>query len=516
MNIFNCLSDHFEFHVGVRGEIPMASDENKTLNYAEAWTFTGEIAARLQKGGLKKGDRLGILAKNSVDNLCTFLACARIGVVAVGLNYRLSVDELEFISSNAELKMLVFDAEFSDLRGSYLQGLNSVCLDGKVESCQLFQEWVQAGAEPEYVEIGRDDILFHMYTSGTTGRPKGVLISHDNVLVNSYQAPLSSGFWLRAGERALVIAPTFHAVGLVGSLLGVIYGSSMVIQPDYDPVGMIEALASEKINSVAVIPVMLQFAMMMVPNIREYDLSALHTISYGGSPMAASLLEECIDVFDCDFIQGYGQTEATMALTFLTAEDHRKALGGEPGLLRSCGRVIAGTELKIIGERGVEVACGEVGEILARGPQIMQGYWKNPEATATTVVDGWLHTGDAGYVDEWGYVFIQDRVKDMIISGGENVYPVEIENHLMSHSQVEDAAVIGIPDETWGEVPLAVLVSGEHAELTPEEMKAFCLGKLASFKTPRSMEYVETLPRNPSGKILKKDLRKIFAEKYTV
>jgi acyl-CoA synthetase (AMP-forming)/AMP-acid ligase II len=516
INSFNNLSNYFEFHASIRGDLLMASDKKKALNYAKAWTFTGNISAAIQKSGVKKGDRVGILAKNSVDNLCTFLACARIGVVAVGLNYRLSVDELEFISSDAELKILIFDSEFSELRGKYLQSIDGVCFDDSINNCQSFQQWVEVGCEPEYVDVSKEDTLFHMYTSGTTGRPKGVLISHGNVLTNSFQASLSSGFWLRAGERSLVIAPTFHAVGLVGSLLGVIYGSSMIILRDYDPLEMIEALAREKINSVAVIPVMLQFSMMMVPNIREYDLSALHTISYGGSPMAVSLLTECIDIFDCDFIQGYGQTEATMALTFLTAADHRKALLDEPGLLRSCGRVVAGSQLKIIDDNGNEIGFGQVGEILASGPQVMQGYWNNADATSKTVVDGWLHTGDAGYIDERGYVFIQDRVKDMIISGGENIYPVEIENVLMSNTSIEDVAVIGVPDEKWGEVPLAILVAGKHKELSSGELASFCEGKLAKFKIPRNVEYVEVLPRNPSGKILKKDLRVIYSDKYGI
>ena len=203
-----------------------------------------------------------------------------------------------------------------------------------------------------------------------------------------------------------------------------------------------------------------------------------------------------------------------MALTFLTAEDHRRALASEPDLLRSCGRAVAGTEIKIVDDAGQEVPRGEIGEIVARGPQIMQGYWNNDDATAKTVVDGWLHTGDAGLMDERGYLFIKDRVKDMIISGGENIYPVEIENHLMAHPQIDDAAVIGIPDDKWGEVPLAVLVSGENALLSEEELEDYCRGKLAGFKIPHKLEYIPGLPRNPSGKILKKDLRQLFADKY--
>lgn len=514
MNLFNNLCEYLDFHATNRGDVMMASDANSSLSYREARDYVQDIAAALQSSGIAKGDRVGILAKNSVDNFCVFLACARIGAVAVGLNYRLSVDELNFIASDANIKLLCFDSEFDELRGEYLQGKPGVCIDGDIAGTTSLAAWLEGAGTFNDVAVTADDTLFHMYTSGTTGRPKGVLISHGNVLINCYQAPLSSGVWSRVGERALVIAPNFHAVGLVGSLMGVIYGSSLVIHRDYDPVGMIETLANDRINVVAVIPVMLQFSMMMVPNIKDYDFSHLHTINYGASPIPESLLKECMDTFGCDFVQGYGQTEATMALAFLTAEDHRRALASEPELLRSCGRAVAGTEIKIVDDAGQEAPRGEIGEIVARGPQIMQGYWHNDEATAKTVVDGWLHTGDAGLMDERGYLFIKDRVKDMIISGGENIYPVEIENHLMAHPQIDDAAVIGIPDEKWGEVPLAVLVSGENPPLSEEELEAYCRGKLAGFKIPRKLEYIPGLPRNPSGKILKKDLRQLFADKY--
>ncbi len=199
----------------------------------------------------------------------------------------------------------------------------------------------------------------------------------------------------------------------------------------------------------------------------------------------------------------------------MTADDHRAALADKPHLLRSCGRAVFGTEIRVVDEQGNPLPPGEIGEIVARGPQLMKGYWKRDDATAKTIVDGWLHTGDAGRMDEEGYVYIQDRVKDMIISGGENIYPAELENILMGHPQIQDAAVIGVADEKWGEVPFAVLVSGGAAELTPDELVAFCRGKLAGYKIPRQLAYVEALPRNPTGKILKKDLRELFREKMS-
>jgi acyl-CoA synthetase (AMP-forming)/AMP-acid ligase II len=295
--------------------------------------------------------------------------------------------------------------------------------------------------------------------------------------------------------------------------MGVIYGGTMIIHRDYDPVGMIDTLEKEQINTTAVIPVMLQFSIICVPDIAERDFSNLHTINYGASPIAEDLLRQCMDIFKCDFIQGYGQTEATLALTFLTADDHRAALNDKPQLLRSCGRAVFGTEIRIVDEDGNTLPTGEIGEIVASGPQLMKGYWKRDDATAKTIVDGWLHTGDAGRMDAEGYVYIQDRVKDMIISGGENIYPAELENVLMSHPAIQDAAVIGVSDEQWGEVPLAVLVSTGQQELTAEDLVAFCRDKLAGYKIPRQLAYVEALPRNPTGKILKKDLREQFRDR---
>lgn len=513
MQLFHSLTDHLDFHASNRGTLMMARDAEKALNFREAKAHVDTIAGAMRAAGLKSGDRAGILAKNSVDNLCVFLACARLGVVAVGLNYRLTQPEVEFIASDAELQILFYDAEFEGLRGDYLQSKPAVCFDAAANA-PLFNDWL-ANAEPvTQSSSGGDDVLFQMYTSGTTGLPKGVLITHRNVLLMTYQAPMTTGKGFRIGETGLVIAPTFHAVGLVGALMGIVYGGSMIIHRDYDPVGMIDTLANENISTVAVIPVMLQFSIACVPDIAERDFSNLHTINYGASPISEDLLRQCMDIFKCDFIQGYGQTEATLALTFLTAEDHRQALHSKPELLRSCGRAVFGTDIRIVDSQGKTLPNGEIGEIVARGPQLMKGYWKREEATASTIVDGWLHTGDAGRMDDDGYIYIQDRVKDMIISGGENIYPAELENVLMSHPQIQDAAVVGVPSKKWGEVPLAVLVSGGNPELNSDELVEFCRDKLAGYKIPRTIEYVDALPRNPTGKILKKNLREQFRDKY--
>lgn len=510
-----CLHDYFHFQAAMRPATLFAKDSHETLTYGEAKLQTDRIAAALQLAGLSAGDRVGILAKNSVRQLLLFLACAKLGVIPVGLNYRLAPAELQFVATDAELKWLFAEAEFM----TQLNGLNIDCtlcqLDGSSDELLSFDTWLEqlpAGSHADLPTLHGSNLLFQMYTSGTTGRPKGALLSHANILSNVQQVPLTTGIPPVAGDKSLVIAPLYHAAGLLGALAAVVYGCSLVIHSDYDPVGMIQTLVDEKIAGVTVVPVMLQFSIACVPNIREMDFSALKMITYGASPISAELLAECVDIFQCDFGQGYGQTESSAVLTCLSPDDHRKAVQGQPELLRSCGRAVFATDIKIIDPQGNELPAGEVGEIIARGPQVMQGYWNRPEASAKTLADGWLHTGDAAKMDEEGYVYIQDRIKDLVISGGENIYPAEVENVLMSHPDIQDAAVIGVKDDKWGEVPLAVLV-GEKA-LKADELASFCRDRLASFKIPKYVEYLEVLPRNPTGKLLKRELRERFQPAY--
>ncbi|WP_414728755.1 long-chain-fatty-acid--CoA ligase [Zhongshania aliphaticivorans] len=512
--MFDSFMDYLAFQVKMRPDASFGSDANEQLTYAQAWQQIGRVAARLQTGGVAKGERVAILSKNSLKNFLVFLGCARAGVVPVGINYRLTADEVGFIAENAEARVLFIDGEFAPLVGTYLAGVEQVSIVGELDGATPLDSWIGNAGEPAPVMIHGDDVLFQMYTSGTTGLPKGTLLTHRNLICNSIQAPLTTGRAPRAGDRALIIAPTFHALGLVGALMAIYYGCDLVLHRDYDPVGMIETMANENITYVSVVPVMLQFSLACVPDIEKYDFSNLRWINYGASPISVDLLKRCLAVFDCEFYQGYGQTESTTALTFLTNEDHMRALQGKPELLRSCGRAVFGTELRVVDDKGNTLPIGEVGEILGRGPQVMKGYWKSEEATAKTLVDGWLHTGDAGYLDEDGYLFLKDRVKDLIISGGENIYPAEIENVLMSHPKIADVAVIGVPDEKWGEVALAVIVAGDQGEISIEELTSHCRESLAGFKTPKYLEYVAALPRNPSGKILKKELRANIVPKY--
>jgi acyl-CoA synthetase (AMP-forming)/AMP-acid ligase II len=513
--MFDCVHEFFDYHAGVRPDTLFAEDSRHALSYRDAQSRSLMIAARLHEAGVRKNDRIAILAKNSVDHVLVHLACVRLGVVPVGLNYRLSAGEWSFIATDAGIRMLFADAEFLDRVEGAIADISTVCIDTDHARGASLQQWLSAtrGHVPG-VALAGDDVIIQMYTSGTTGRPKGALLTHRNVISNSLQGSLTTGEVAAPGDRFLLIAPLFHAAGLVSAFIAMVFGCSAVIHADYNPVGMIETLAKEKIAGVTVVPVMLQFSLMMVPNIRDYDFSHLKRISYGASPISEDLLRQCLDIFRCQFVQAYGQTEATAALTCLTPEDHERALREKPDLLRSCGRPIMGTSIRIVDANGNDLPRNTSGHIIAKGPQVMSGYWNNDEATRQTLRDGWLYTGDAGMLDDEGFLYIQDRIKDLIISGGENIYPAEVENVLSSHAAIQDIAVIGVADEVWGEVPLAVVVTRGSVRIDINELSAHCRPHIAAYKIPKHIEYVDALPRNPTGKVLKKDLRALFAQKY--
>jgi acyl-CoA synthetase (AMP-forming)/AMP-acid ligase II len=352
--------------------------------------------------------------------------------------------------------------------------------------------------------------LYQMYTSGTTGRPKGAVLSHACVCSNIQQASVAIS--TSGNERVLVVAPFYHAAAAVITFVAVSVGDTIFLQEDFDPTQVVRALSEERIASALLVPAMIQFCMLAVPDASERSYDTLRTIVYGASAIAEAPLREAIDTFGCDFVQVYGMTETTAGATVLSAADHARALAGKPELLASAGRPILGTEVRIIGEDGAPAPPDTIGEIAIRGPQLMRGYWNLPEATTEALRDGWMHTGDAGLLDADGYLYIKDRTKDMIVSGGENVYPREIEDVLHEHAAVGDAAAIGVPHDTWGEAVKAVVVLRDGASADEQEIIEFCRTRLAAYKCPRSVDFVDALPRNPTGKVLKRALREPYWE----
>ncbi|HLX88550.1 MAG TPA: AMP-binding protein, partial [Acidimicrobiales bacterium] len=353
---------------------------------------------------------------------------------------------------------------------------------------------------------GPDDVSLQLYTSGTTGLPKGVMLANRNMEVILREAAPQC-FAIDEHTVSLVAMPLIHIGGSGWALAGMSRGGISVILRDMDPAALVRLIGAERVTHAFLVPAVLM-AVLGVPGIEQADLTSLDTIFYGASPISDDVLVRCLSVFGCRFAQVYGMTETSGAIVRLDAEDHDPE-GPRRHLLRAAGKPLSGVELRIVDPASdADAPVGQVGEVWTRSAYNMLGYWEKPEETAATLSDdGWLRTGDAGYLDDEGYLYLHDRMKDMVVTGGENVYPAEVENVLLAHPAVADAAVIGVPDDRWGETVKAVVVLAPDASLAPEELIAFCRDRLAHYKCPTSVDVVATLPRNPSGKILKRELR---------
>lgn len=509
------LHDSFDYRAREHADTAFAVMGAREVSYGDALTRANRLANSLIDAGLGVGDRIAYLAKNSIDYALLYYGCSKAGVVPVPLNYRLAPPEWEFIIGDAGARMLISQPEFAagidSVRGGLPKVERFLCVDGEAKGWESYDDFVTSGSDrsPDRdIEPAAD--VYQMYTSGTTGRPKGAVIQHQAVTSQLYQGSMAFGG--SPGDRTLVVAPMYHAAAALVALSTVQTGGTLFIQEDFVPADAVRALAEEHIRMALLVPAMIQFCLVAVPDVAERRYDDLELLVYGASPIAEETLRSALKVFGCDFIQGYGMTEVTAAATYLFAEDHRQALAGRPELLLSAGRPVLGTQIRIVDDQGAPVPNGTIGEVAIRGPQTMRCYWNRPDATAESLRGGWMHTGDAGIVDDEGYLYIQDRVKDMIVSGGENVYPREVEDVLFEHPAVADAAVIGIPSERWGEEVKAVIVLKQGEQANAEDILEHCRGKLGGYKQPRSVDFIAELPRNPSGKVLKKDLREPYWE----
>jgi acyl-CoA synthetase (AMP-forming)/AMP-acid ligase II len=354
-------------------------------------------------------------------------------------------------------------------------------------------------------DVTPDDDVYQMYTSGTTGHPKGAVITHRALTTNMAQNALHCHG--PVGERSLVVTPLFHAATVPSTFSPIWWGGSMLIHERFDPNAVVRSLDEERVGFAMLVPAMILACLTGVTDVAERKYEHLRQIYYGASPIAEQTLRQALSVFKCQFVQTYGLTEATQLVTVLSHEDHERALSSKPELLLSAGRTAVGTQARIVDGVGARLPTGQVGQLAVRGPQLMRGYWNLPEATSETIREGWLMTGDAASMDDEGYVYIQDRVKDMIISGGENIYPREVENVLFEHPAIADAAVIGVPDDRWGESVKAFVVFQSGSSATADEIITFCRGQLAGFKLPKSVDVISAIPRTTTGKVLKRELR---------
>jgi fatty-acyl-CoA synthase len=483
-------------------------EAERSLTYGELDHMTARVASMLLDAGLQKGDRIAWIGKNSDLYFSLFYGAARVGIVMVPIGWRLAPAEWEYIVNDTGAKLLFTGAGFDGVADSLAGKIPAVeRIIGEGEARAI----IVAALKRDFEPAGPDDAVLQLYTSGTTGNPKGAVLSNRNLFALRKHAEGSDQAYTKwdEDEVVLVAMPCAHIGGTGLGIMAVASGLPALVLPEFTPDGVFDAIENSGVTRLFIVPAALQI-MLQQPRCTQVDYSRLKYILYGAAPMPLELLRQCIKVFNAEFIQVYGMTETTGSIVMLPPEDHDPNGNAR---MRSAGKALPGVELRIVDGEGKDLPAGEVGEIWTRSSNNMAGYWNLPDATASTMADGgWIRTGDAGYLDEDGYLFIHDRVKDMIISGGENVYPAEVESAIFGHPDVLEVAVIGVPDEKWGEAVKAVCVPKPGASIDADKIIGWARERIAAFKVPRSVDVIAALPRNASGKILRKDLRAPYWE----
>lgn len=486
--------DWTAYHADLSPQKPALVDEWRDLEitYSDLEERVRRLAVWLRDNGVEEGERVAFLSQNTTDIFEALFACAKLGAVLVPLNWRLAVPELQFIVDDCRPRVLIYEYEFAEA----VDQLGVPVRLGLGEEYENAKASSDPGGAPQVTAV-HDDPWAILYTSGTTGHPKGAIETHGMFFWNAVNIGNLVG--LTKDSTALNVLPTFHTGGLNLYTTPLIHlGGTAVNLREFDANKILGWLSSGRITHFFGVPAVYQF-LAEDAGWDSADLSPVRSWACGGSPMPVALLERYAER-GIVIRQGMGLTETSPTL-FLTDLEHALTKAG------SVGKPALHTEIRIVDEDGDDVAVGEIGELWARGPNVTPGYWERPEANVESFTDGWLHTGDAARMDEDGYVFIVDRWKDMFISGGENVYPAEVEQVLFRHENVMDVAVIGVSDERWGEVGLAVVVPRDRASFDPDDLIDFCDGKLARYKIPKRVTTIDELPRNAAGKVLKRELR---------
>ena len=498
------VADIARRHAQTRPDAQALWYDDESISYAQFDQLTSQCAQALIAAGVRPGDRVGTLAKGNADFYVLWFGCLKAGACLTPVNWRLAPPEIGFILKDAGCRLLVVGGDYAPIiPGLDLPELTTIIqFEPGHAHWPVFRDWISRypATDPKLAALPDDDVI-QLYTSGTTGLPKGVQLTETN-----YAACFAGATQVWAsfnpGDGVLVAMPLFHVAGANLGMLGLLQGARVVIMREVDIGLLLKQVEAHRIAHAFMAPAIINMVLQH-PDQAAADLSSLTHIYYGASPISEEVLTRAQARFGSSFMQLYGLTETIGGGAYLSPEAHDPALGK----LRACGKPTPGYEIRVRLE-GRDAAIGEVGEIEIRSPGIMKGYWNRPEATAAAIdASGWFKSGDAGFFDADGYLFIHDRVKDMIVSGGENIYPAEVENALMSHPDVADAAVIGVPDDRWGEAVKAIIVLRAGAHLEAASIIAHCRAQIAGYKAPKTIDLIDVLPRNPSGKVLRRELR---------
>ncbi|MEW6442009.1 MAG: long-chain-fatty-acid--CoA ligase [bacterium] len=485
--------------------------EGTRLTYRQLNDRVNRLAHGLTALGYERGERVAVLAANTHKYLEIYFAAAKLGMSVTPLNFRLSDAEIAYIVNDSEAVCFLagdsYESRALGVQPAVPTIRSWISLDNRTEGMAYYEELLRdASSEEPGLEVDENGLAVLMYTGGTTGLPKGVMLTHRNLMTATIAAALGLGF--RHDDATCFVLPLFH-VSFWPALAALLVGGKVVINRRPDLGEILRLIQDEKCTHINMVPTLYTW-LLEHPDIDRTDLSSLRLMSYAGSPFPPEVLKKCIRKFGNRFAQAYGMTEA-LGGSSLMPWDHQ--LEGERSrLLASAGKASPCSEMRVVDPDGVPLAPGEVGEIAIRGKHVMTGYWKNPELTEKTLRNGWLHTGDMGYADPEGYLFLVDRKADMIVTGGENVYPKETEDALYEHPAVMECAVVSAPDERWGERVQAVVVLKSGHEATAEELIAHCKERLAGYKCPKEVAFWQSLPKTPIGKILRKDVKKKFWE----
>jgi acyl-CoA synthetase (AMP-forming)/AMP-acid ligase II len=498
------VHDVIAHHARERPDRPAIICEDRSLTYGELHRQSNSTANAMHRSGVEAGDRVAYLGKESEQYYDILFACAKAGAVLTPINWRLRPAEIQYILHDSGATLLFADDEFLDMAATLQADLPRL---RRIVPIPALADWRGADDTDLLPTFSDEHPIAQVYTSGTTGSPKGAVLAHRSFFTVRAALAEAGLDWIdwRPDDVSLIGIPGFHVGGLWWAIQGFGAGVTMVSVPVFVGHKAVRLVRDLGVTTACVVPAQMQM-MLAPPRPRREDFVSLRKVVYGGSPIAEALLARCIDTFDCEFAQIYGLTECGNTAVCLPPDEH--VVGGTR--MQAAGRPYPGVQVRIVDGDGAPVRNGVVGEVCLRSPAVMLEYWGLPEATAATVVGGWLHTGDAGYLDEDGFLFIRDRVKDTIIVAGENVYPAEIENAVSAHPAVLEAAAVGVPNEHWGEVVHCFVVPRQGETVTTRQLVAFLRGRIADFKIPSSFELTESLPRNPSGKILRRELRERF------